>query len=568
MNATKTTYFPSYVGVRLIASQLGDENGAYLERMIVRRLRALDSWRYRPFKLYKGSINRQGEPEHIYRDCWAPSPSTSIGEAVILALLASDPAFAVPDRVFSYRWPKSISAGGSYEYFAEGYMRRNKQIAAALGEGMVAIVMDIKSFYPSVSAEVIEPKLKARLTSKNSILSGFADEILNFFRGLMNAGGAGIPIGPESAHVLGHLVLEPVDNELTELFGIKYFRYVDDIVVIANEADRKYVEKKVESTLRKYGFEPNTDKTTALDAQSWDRHISRPDIASNDSFRAFARDLTTYLAFHPDRSRELKVAFSAAGMSIPITRLLATSRYSRFRYFLRHRKSNDNLSKTLSIWLSNNASFIERAIQLKADYEATLAKLIQEPYQDEPSLRRWQVQRVRRLVNALFYLRDFGSWQSGALADSFPELIEQHALAEALGSGRVDPVLPFYGRGAAAFAELWAEYGHGTATFDRAESALTSAELESVVSLQLSGILTDVGSWPVAQHPQARLMRIVSRDQPERRSDPDLSFEDELESLRLRMSNDHLAQLARSRYSLTESTALDALALSSSEYRS
>lgn len=569
MNAVRPTYFPSYTGLRLIGSQMPVDNTGYLERMIFRRLRAADSWRYRSFKLYKGTVFRQGESEHVYRDCLAPSPSTAIAEAVILALMATDPAFNVPERVFSYRWPKTPFSGGNYEYFAEGYRERNIEIAAALTKGKVAVVTDIKGFYPSVSTDKIESTLKARLTGDLSQLRSSAEEIMEFYHGLVKSGGQGIPIGPASGHVLGHLVLEDVDKELTEKFGPAYFRYVDDIIVVANEADSRRVEKAVEASLRRYGFEPNVDKTVALPVQEWKHSVLRPDITSADTFSAFTRDLTVYLAFHPDRADEIKAAFATNGLTVPVGRLLAISKYSRYRYFLRRRKAPDGLKHAMSLWRSRSEEFPRRALKLKATYEQALASLVIEPHEKDPSLRRWQIQRIRRVVNVLFYLRNFGEWRDrSSQLEEFPELTEQHALAEALSSGRVNPVLPFYGRGVFAFAELWREYGNGFAEFDWTKNGLTSVELESVITLQFCGTLDVVGGLLIGEHPQARLMRVASRDCPKKRTNPDLSFEDELESLRLSVSNEELSELARTRYSLTESTALDALALMSAEYRS
>lgn len=569
LNATRPTYFPSYLGLRLIGSQMPVDDIGYLQRMVTRRLRAADSWRYRPFKLYKGSICKQGESEHEYRDCLAPTPSTAIAEAVILALMASDSAFKVPDRVFSYRWPKTLFSGGSYEYFVEGYKQRNTEITAALTEGKVAIVTDIKKFYPSVSAEQIKTVLKTRLTTDNSKLRGSAEEIMEFYSGLMNTGEQGIPIGPASGHVLGHLVLENVDKELTEKFGTNYFRYVDDIVVIANEADRRSVEKTVEASLWRYGFEPNADKTIALSRQSWERSVMRSDVISPDNFRAFTSDLTVYFAFHPDRSDELKAAFAANGLSIPVGKLLAISKYSRFRYFLRKRKAQAGMTHAVSILLSSNETFLLRALKLKHIYEESLVSLITEPHEKDPSLRRWQVQRIRRVVNILFYLRDFGEWTNKHYQlDEFPELIEQRALAKALSYGRVNSVLPFFGRGASAFSELWGEYGNGVAGFDEPKKGFTSAELESLITLQLYGTLNLSNVIVSEEIPQARMMGVAFYDCPKKRSIKDLSYEDELESLRLSVSNQKLSELARSRYSLTENTALDALSLMSSEYRS
>ncbi len=52
------------------------------------------------------------------------------------------------------------------------------------------------------------------------------------------------------------------------------------------------------------------------------------------------------------------------------------------------------------------------------------------------------------------------------------------------------------------------------------------------------------------------------------RTIPDLSYEDEFESLKLGTSVHEISALAQTRYSQSEGTALSALSLLSSEYRS
>lgn len=570
LNSTKQTYFPTYVGLRLIGDQLPAGENGYLGRMLIRRLNSGDSWRFKQFNIYKGSVDTNGKPSHIYRKCLAPSPLTAVAEALVLARLAADPAFQVPDRVFSYRWPRSALSGGSYAYFAEGYMQRNIEIAEALKTpGSIAVVTDIKGFYPSVDAEQVLTALKGVLSSTDKPFRLSADSLFSFYTQLLNIGGEGIPIGPASSHVLGHLVLKEVDKELTECFGKNYFRYVDDIVVVCSASDRSTVHSVIADTLNRYGFSVNAEKTAELDRRAWERSLLRPDITSEDNFRAFASDLTVYLAFNPDRADSLRTLFFENGLRIPVSRFLALSSYSRFRYFLRRRKAPSGLTHALSMWMTNNEHFLRWGLYLKDIYETSLSNLLSEPIESEPSLRRWQVQRIRRVLNTLFYLRDFSEWnEKTGQFDKLPELIEQRALAKALSSSSVDPVLPFYGRGSAAFSELWAEYGQGNALFEWPDDGLEVAEIDSLITLQLYGVISTEDMQMTGNLPQSRLVRIVNQDKPTRRREPDLSFDDEFESLRLGITNPDLSRLARTRYSLSEGTALEALTLMSSEYRS
>ena len=202
-------------------------------------------------------------------------------------------------------------------------------------------------------------------------------------------------------------------------------------------------------------------------------------------------------------------------------------------------------------------------------YERSLSALADEPEEASPNLRRWQVQRARRVMNALFYLRSFSEWnaQRGAF-DALPELIEQRALADALTSGSVNTVLPFYGRGPAAFSELWAEHGHNSATVLPHETELTRAELDGLITLRLYGTIQSDSLQAFSNREDARLLRVVNQTTSMARTNPDLSFEDEFESLRLGTSDQEISELARTRYALSEGTALEALSLLSSEYRS
>ena len=570
LNSTRQGYFPSYVGLRLIGSQLPRTEHSYLRRLILRRLSAGDQWRFRPYRLYKGERQSAHGPVAEYRECLAPSPLTAVAEAVVLAQLSAVPAFSVPSRAFSYLWPRSPQAGASYEFFAEGYKRRNAEIGALLlSPNRVAVIMDLKGFYPSVDKGRIESSLKSLLAASDTEAPFGTGAILNFYSQVLSAGAGGIPIGPASCHVLGHVVLKDVDTELTEAYGDNYFRYVDDIIVVCDRADASRAMSRVQECVRAQGFQVNTDKTLVLDGQEWRHNILRPDVDDEDDFRRFTHDLAVYLAFHPGRGASVGQMLADGGLSMPMRRVNALSTYSRFRYFIGRRHAQGGLPHAAGMVLARDRQFLDRGLRLKRTYENSLARLVQERREDSPNLRRWQVQRVRRVANSLFYLRKFSEWsESSYLFDSFPELVEQRALSSALSSGTVNPILAFYGRGPAAFAELWAEHGDRDARLAPLPSAITPAELDSLITLRLHGV---IGAEPLQSYGEdggARLLRVVNQTMPVARTSPDLSFEDEFESLRLGTSDHEVSDLARTRYSRSEGTTLEALSLSSAEYRS
>lgn len=568
LNSTRQTYFPSYIGLRLIGDQLPKNNFDYLQNLISRRLLAGDQWRFKTFDLYKNSYQTSRGVKHEYRKCLAPSPITAIAESFILSLLASEDAFAVPERVYSYKWPKSNKSGSSYEFFAEGYNLRNREIAAQLSSpNAIAVVTDIKSFYPTVQKDRILEALTRYIDNSSQNLKFWREAILGFYSQLIDASDKGIPIGPASGHVLGHLVLKGIDEELSSKYGNNYFRYVDDIVVVCSTSDEPKVKQEINDCIERNGFELNSDKTLVITGDEWRHNVLRSDVDDLDNFRIFTSDLTVYLAYNPDKADTIKKMLSEAGLSVPINRLLSLSSYSRFRYFLSGIKSRYGITRSLDLALfTKENEFLNRALELKRTYETSLSNLNQEPVERVANLRRWQLQRARRVINTLFYLRSFNEWSSrDGTFEVWPELIEQRALSEALISGTVNPILPFYGRGPAAFSEIWSEHGNENAKLTIREN-FDNSEIDALISLRLSGTISSEALRSL-QINNSRLFGTVNSSTSSR-TVPDLSFEDEFESLKLGTSEQDISELAKSRYSQTEGTALSALSLLSSEYRS
>lgn len=567
LNSMRQNYFPTYIGLRLVGRCLPPDNNHYLKNLLERRIKAGDAWRFYEFEMYKGTQHSSQGVEHVYRKCLAPSPLTAIAESMILGWLAKSKAFTVPHRSYSYQWPATVHSGSSYQYFVDGYIKRNLDIASALAQpGYVAVVTDIQRFYPSANNEVLKARLADRLSYEEQPLR---NPILDFFSQLLDATGQGIPIGPAAGHVLGHVALEGVDRDLEAKYGVRYFRYVDDVVIVCHLYDVDSVKRDIKLSIEKEGFSLNVDKTEVIDLSTWQSHLLMTDVNEEDSFRSYSSDLTVYLAFHPERAQELKQMLADNGLSIPVTRLLALSSYSRYRYFLERRRTHFGLSHAFGLVFASNKQFVERGLRIKKAHESSLTALLDLPVEKSSGTRRWQVQRIRRVVNALFYLRNFGEWtkQSDMFA-SVPELVEQQALATALGSGIVNSILPFYGRGPSAFAELWAEHGSHGADLNIPDAPFSRPEIDALITLRLYGMLDSNVLSNVTGAGDMRLFEVLNKPLVTSRSQPDLTFEDELESLRLGVADSTLAELAKSRYSLSEGTALEALSLLSSEYRS
>lgn len=565
LNATKQGYFPSYMGLRLLAAQLPRGTNSYLRRVVERRLAAGDKWAFKSFDHFKAAKSVAGVNVIDYRQCHAPAPLTAVAESAVLFKLASMASFATHPRAYSYLWPSSIKAGNSYAFFGEGYKLRNQDISTALQRpGAVAVVADIQSFYPSADRGQLMTELRRRLAQEDVGIDGAGIEA--FYEQLLGVSKSGIPVGPNSAHVLGHLALTEVDAELGRDYGASYFRYVDDIVVVCQRNEIDGVKKKIKSSLGRQGFSLNVDKSVEMLADSWTLNVAQQDVKGHDDFRKFTHDLAIYLALNPKRKDDLAVRLADAGLRIPFSRIVSLATYHRFRYFLSRMVSLGRAAHTLKLQLTSAQDWVERGLRIKGQYENSLRDLLQ--YETPSEFRRWHVQRIKRVVNTLFYLRRFDEWnQATSMFEEVPELVEQRALATALASGTVNAVLPFFPRGPAAFAELWAEHGLGGAKVapDAELGRLLSGD--ALCTLMLTGVLDGGAMRNQIQGEPGRLLKAVMAEAIDIRSEPDLSFEDEFESLRLGRSLESIADLSRVRYAQSEAEMFDALALSS-EYRS
>lgn len=566
LNSTKQSYFPTYVGLRLLGKDLPTDSQNYLQRLLERRLNSGDRWSYKTFKLYKGSKALDGKQEYEYRDCVAPSPLTAIAGALVLGVLAKNPAFSISPRVYSYRWPATSNSGSSYKFFAEGYKARNNDIFSKLqGSDRVAVVTDIKRFYPSVDSHQIKTGLHNFLHLMPA--GKEKDGISNFFSQLLSAGSGGIPIGPAPGHLLGHVALAKVDQQLEKKYGSSYFRYVDDIVIVCEKIDQKSVQADIKACIESSNFELNSSKTELLTQEAWQINMLRLDVPAGDDFRSLTRDISIYLALYPSRVSALANHFLNAGLSIPVNRLKTLASYSPFRYFVRRWNKSTGVMRTLHILTLDLNYFLQRALTLKRLYEESLNEICRESV-NSPLSHRWNVQRARRVVNTLFYLRSFSEWKiKEDIFSLFPELIEQAALASALRDGVVNPILPFFGQAPAAFAELWHEHGDGLAIL-RPEHNLDEPKISSLVLLRLHGVIKESDLPPVSEGIDQRLLLATNDLTPASRTSPDLSFDDEFESLRLGTTGKDISELARTRHSISEGSPLEALSLFGSEYLS
>jgi len=488
------------------------------------------------------------------------SPFASLAEAVLLKKISQDVAFKGHPSVYSYLWPKDRHSGRNYEHFIDGYHERNRRIRQQLSlqPESVAVVMDIRSCYPSIRQSLARRVFTERL-DRSSLDRRVRDVALAAVSNILAASqDSGIPIGPELSHLLADLVLREVDTRMYAKFTVNYFRYVDDIVVVCHPDNIEAVISETSEHLARHDLSLNSDKVDHVSVHDWNRYGPNEIEVDEYSFEALIFRLKTYLATKPARMPELSDAFKEAGICIPLDRALENSARLSFRNFLIG--AWDDTWTVLKAALSDTPDYLVRyAQEVKRRAKQNIQSLSATDL-DGPTLRRWKSQRVRRSANQLLYLCPASEFTDILdQLESWTELHETTTVMQSLGSGKVDALLDLPGPAVAAFASIGRLQGIPEPRIRKGQ--LSATQIESIAQLMVYGMCSAEVDTDSDEQTRAYL-RFCASAPISSRELTDFSYADEIRCLQLNVAGKPLPELMNTRYSDEEALTFEALQLS------
>jgi len=484
-------------------------------------------------------------------------------ETSVLHFMAGEKTFAVPTNVYSNLWPRSDKGGRNFQYYANGYARRNSEIRSYLqgNANHVAVVSDIRKFYPSVQWDKIEPQIQQRLASVQSKSARMAIE--NCTQALKTVHPNGIPIGPEVAHVLGTLALEDVDKRLAKEFGNSYFRYVDDIIVLCPKKNASKTQAMIREAVLVGDFEIHDGKDDVVTASTWVNEC--PEFGNHNesnSFEALVRDICLYLAVRPKRVEGLRKQLREAGFSLPIGRMVSQVRYGPFQRFMVGEARRRGIVDAALILFRSDADFVEAAKLVHKALLSSLESIGEIPDAGKGMQRRWFVQQARYRINRLLYLTSPADYlKLRNLVPTGAEFEEYRVLLNALATGDVTDLVRLPGRTVSSFCELVSE---GTPV----DAPASFGDLKDRAIAESVSLLGLYFGWKPAveerskMYDGSRTLLDISTggvENPEQISS--MSFLDEMELLLRDHSSEQLGEIARTRHFEGESLGLEALGL-------
>jgi heat shock protein HspQ len=229
----------SYLGLRYYLENDCSKNDLWANDISRHLVNTRDTPIYHRSYHFK-EISNDGTTE--YRNIYVPGANEILAESALIYDCSKEPAFESLKCVYSYHFPEISSKEGIFRNYFTGFQRRNNSIANVCTElndsSTIVRYTDIKKFYPTIRHELaLEVWKSACDTSTLSNTSReLGERLLSQYNETSKAtnDGLGVLTGPMFSHFIANLVLDKVDKTMSQHMEDKYWRYVDDFVLVGS----------------------------------------------------------------------------------------------------------------------------------------------------------------------------------------------------------------------------------------------------------------------------------------------------------------------------------------------
>lgn len=158
---------------------------------------------------------------------------------ILLDLFSKEVDFKIVQTIIS--GIKYVIDAGEYDYFLK---------------------YDIKNFYPTIKHDILFRKLRRRIRNKpllTLIAKALARETVCVINpGKSPANCEGVPQGLSISNILASIYLIDADKAISTK-DFKYFRYVDDVLVICSESDKEKIDLSIIKIFKNLGLDIHED---------------------------------------------------------------------------------------------------------------------------------------------------------------------------------------------------------------------------------------------------------------------------------------------------------------------
>jgi hypothetical protein len=307
------------------------------------------------------------------------------------------------------------------------------------------------------------------------------------------------------------------------------------------------------------GYSINEDKIDVLTASDWDLLVDEEDEEA--SFSVLRQMITEMATYNPERLAQVRERLVDVGFNLPISHLLRVSNGIKWRGYLRNLIRLGKQKLVVSSSYGEESYVVEYAMKIRDEYAKNLARKSDFMYVEGDKRSQSRLRSLLRHVHCMMYMYNPGDL--GFLIPCLPDVAESAntiAILRAAIDGRPDHILPFPGKTASAFAQLWSERMEPM-DFKKTYSDLPEPEMHSLSTLGLSGVVDlhqdQIGSG--ASGLMAGMLSFCSRDDVHKRERFDLDYIDEALTLKIMSKSDARSSILRSRFDSGEDFILEGL---------
>ena len=420
-------------------------------------------------------ILRRGEPCYLtvqhfkeadslgrvtHREMFLPGPNEALAEASLLdACAQSGELFSPSKSVFSYRLANADDLSGVYQHYMHGLRHRHEAIASACKQSPDAAVLhlDIRRFYPSVT---IPRATSAWLSAaeSQSMDRHWVDVGVHLLQDQARASATGnghLLTGPMFSHLVGNLLLQPVDQAMSRL-PVRYFRYVDDITLVGTDTQLESAMSTLKSSLDDLELSlhgQDSAKWLKVSAETW--LLGENDFVEprrGNSWMSLIGDLKRLLVITPELREPLLNEFAANDIRLPVPYYTSTVQERSYKVRL-----TELLNATWFRKIARKPSIsglVGRATELRNQYDSEARQLLATISAADPFLAKRLLPKIRYRFGRLAYLGELA--QLGDLAGaarSIPALKFQSAVANSIATGDVNEIIDYGANAAQAVAQ-------------------------------------------------------------------------------------------------------------------
>jgi hypothetical protein len=463
LNQVKTLNPILYLSIRCFYEDFSESlvRNKLFDELIKRKLQVRKHWATKRNKLYK----EKSENDFIYRDILSLSPFGIISESYLMRLMSQENFIENKKFIYSYLLPENTKSTRNFQYYFNGYKRRNEDVYKALlkNQNSIALVLDLSKFYPSINIETAKYQFIAKLeeNTKPRIFK-LARNITN---SILEQSSKGVPIGTELSHLMAQIYLEDFDTKLSEQYPEKYFRYVDDIIIICKSIEKDYVIEYVKASLPSE-LNINTDKTDQLTLDEWKLLYSNKDLEEGNLFEVL-NFITAYVSMHPSKIDSLEQDIKSLGYNIPLSRIKNQAKSKGFMSYIKSLIKNEKRYSTFEIYFTKNEYIVKQLINLQKFYLIEFNKILKLDYDNSSSAEnRANTQKLKFVTNRLLYLSTLEDLERiGKVLPETEKFEDTKEVINALVTKNLTNSIQYGGKVIQTICELWIENDYETIEF-------------------------------------------------------------------------------------------------------